>query len=83
MSTQVIPFLWGFLVTSCLTVVSVFIMRMKKRTGFYIYLLVNAFLTLFFFYAGFNFFPGLQYLSVFPLIGVMLYIAVLDYFWFP
>lgn len=81
MSTSVTPFLWGFLITSALVAISVLLMRRKMRMGFYLYFLVNVFLMLFFFYAGFNLFPGFEYLSVLPLLGILLYILHLDYFW--
>jgi hypothetical protein len=82
MSTRVIPFLWGFLITSALVVVSVLLMRRKKRAGFYLYFAVNVFLMLFLFYAGFNLFPGFEYVAVLPLLGILLYISMMDYFWF-
>jgi hypothetical protein len=82
MSTRVIPFLWGFLITSALVVVSVLLMRRRKRMGFYLYFAVNVFLMLFFFYAGFNLFPGFEYVAVLPLLGILVYISMMDYFWF-
>jgi hypothetical protein len=82
MSTRVTPFLWGFLITSALVAISVLLMRRKMRMGFYLYFLVNVFLMLFFFYAGFNLFPGFEYVAVLPLLGILLYISMLDYFWF-
>jgi CHASE2 domain-containing sensor protein len=76
------PFLWGLLVSSFLLVVSAWLMKAGKRLGFYIYCLTSALLVIFFFYSSFNFFPVTIYMSMLPLLGVMLYISVLENFWF-
>lgn len=77
-----IPFLWGLLLSSVLLVVSGFGMKAGRRWGFYLYTLTSALLVIFFFYASFNFFPVMVYLSALPLIGTLLYITVLENFWF-
>ena len=75
------PFLWGLLVSSFLLVVSAWLMKSGKRLGFYLYCLTSALLAIFFFYSGFNFFPVTTYMSMLPLLGVMLYVSVLENFW--
>lgn len=76
-----IPFLWGLLVSSLLLVVSAWVMKSRKRWGFYLYCLTSMLLVSFFFYASFNFFPVMVYLSALPLIGMLLYVTVLENFW--
>lgn len=77
-----VPFLWGLFVSSLLLVVSAFVMKAGRRWGFYLYALTSALLVIFFFYASFNFFPVMVYLSVLPLLGALLYVTVLQFFWF-
>lgn len=82
LGSTTVPFLWGLLVSSALLVVSGFGMKAGRRWGFYLYALTSALLVVFFFYASFNFFPVMVYLSALPLIGTLLYITVLENFWF-
>lgn len=76
------PYLWGLLITSILLVIAALVMNMGKRWGFFLYCLTSAFLVIFFFYASFNYFPVLIYLSPLPLIGTLLYVSVLEKFWY-
>lgn len=77
-----VPFLWGLLVSSVLLTIAGWVMSKGKRWGFYLHALTSALLVIFFFYAGFNFFPVMGYLTVLPLLGSLLYVTVLQYFWF-
>ncbi|MCG9912198.1 MAG: hypothetical protein MH137_12970 [Flavobacteriales bacterium] len=81
MAASVVPFIWGFLITSLLLLLGSFLMKKEKRIGFYLYTATNAFLILFFFYAGFNMFPGLEYIAVIPFFGILLHVWVMDAFW--
>lgn len=81
MGGTITPFIWGLLITSILVLISAFMMNKEMKTGYWLYILTNVFLFMFFFYGGFNLFPGLEYLSVFPLLGAILYTLVLDKFW--
>lgn len=77
-----VPFLWGLLVSSVLLVVAGWVMKAGRRWGFYLYAFTSALLVIFFFYASFNFFPVMVYMSALPLLGTLLYVSVLQYFWF-
>jgi len=82
LAATTIPFLWGLLVSSFLLVVSAWVMKARKRWGFYLYCVTSMLLVSFFFYASFNFFPVMVYLSALPLIGMLLYVTVLENFWY-
>lgn len=77
-----LPFLWGLLVSSLLLIAAAYIMKRGKRIGFYLYAFTSALLAMFFFYGSFNYFPVLVYGSVLPLVGTLLYVTVLEYFWY-
>ncbi len=69
------------LVTSALNIFGAMLMNNRKRLGFYIYCFSGFVIAVVCFYSGINMFPSLEYIAVLPLIGVLAYTLVLDYFW--
>ena len=68
------------LITSIIVIYSGILMRNQKRSGFFLNLFANFILIIASCYAGYNMFPGLQNLSVLPLIGILMYSLTMDYF---
>lgn len=69
------------LVTSVMNITGAIFMNRRKRLGFYIYCFSSFIIAVVCFYSGINMFPSLEYIAVLPLIGVLAYTLVLDYFW--
>ena len=68
------------LITSILVIYSGLLMNKQNKFGFYLNIFTNFILIFTACYAGYNMFPGLQYLSALPLIGILMYSMVLDNF---
>lgn len=80
MSKYVITVMVVLLSSSILGFMGIEFMRRKKQFGFYIYALVQIIVAALLMYSGFNIYAGLQYLSIIPLLGILLYVWNWEHF---
>lgn len=67
--------------TSILNLIGALLMNKRKRIGFYLYCFSGLMIATVCYYSGVNMFPSLEYIAIFPLIGILAYTMVLEYFW--
>lgn len=80
MSKYVIWVMAILAISSVLTYIAVYFMYKKHKWAFYFYALVQTLLAFALMYAGFNIYAGIEYLSVFCLLGILIYVFNWEYF---
>lgn len=68
------------LVSSMITFVGVLLMKNKKMLGFYIYISTQIIVAALLMYCGYNIYAGLQYLSLFCFVGILMYVWNWEFF---
>lgn len=66
--------------SSILSFIGVWFMKRKIVYGFWFYALIQVITAAMFMYCGFNIYAGIQYLSLFGLFGIGMYIFNWEYF---